>query len=245
MYICPSVSGISFSRKFSRSGHDITSGRLPSFVKAPPYIHTTFSLFSLLSVCCCYSVTQSCLTLYNPMDYSTPGFPVLHYLLEFSQAHVHWVGDAIQPSHLLLPPCPPGLNLSQHQGLFQWLGSSYQLAKVLELSFSISPSNKYFGFISFRTDWFDLLAIQRTLKSLLLNHNSKALILDHSAFLMVHSHMHMSPIRKAIALTKWTFVGKVMSQLFNMLSRFVTAFLPRSKHVTCLWTLSLSLGYCE
>ena len=200
----------------------------------PPSLYSVFCLLLLLFS---HSVVSD--------SWRPHGLQAHHQLPDFTQTHVHRVGDAFQPSHPLLPSCPPGLNFSQHQGLFQWLGSSYQLAKVLELSFSISPSNKYFGLISFRTDWFDLLAIQRTLKSLLLNHNSKALILDHSSFLMVHSHMHMSPNRKATALTIWAFVGKVMSQLFNMLSRFVTAFLPRSKHVTCLWTLNLSHGYCE
>ena len=81
--------------------------------------------------CCCW-VTQSCPTLCDPMDCSTPGFPVLCYLLEFAQTHVHWVNDANQPSHLLSPPSPPALNLSQHQGLFQWVGSLHQVAKVLE-----------------------------------------------------------------------------------------------------------------
>ena len=83
------------------------------------------------NVCCC-SVAQSCLTLWDAMDCSTPGFPVLHYLQEFAQTHVHWVSDAIQPSYPLSPPSPPALNLFPHQGLFQWLGSSHQGAKVLE-----------------------------------------------------------------------------------------------------------------
>ena len=77
-------------------------------------------------------VAQSCPTLWDPMDYSTPGFPVHHQLLEFTQIHVHWVGDAIQPSHPLSSPSPPALNLSQHQGLFQWVSSSHQVAKVSE-----------------------------------------------------------------------------------------------------------------
>ena len=111
------------------------------------------------------SVAKMCLTLRDPMDCSTPGFPVLHYLPEFAQTHVHWVSDTIQPSHPLSPPSPPALNLSQHQGPFQWAGSSHQVAKVLELC--ISPSNEYLGWISFRNDWFDLLAVQGTLKSLL------------------------------------------------------------------------------
>ena len=78
------------------------------------------------------SVAQSCLTLCNPMDCSTPGFPVHHQLLVFTQTHVHWVGDAIKPSHPLLSPSPPTLNISQNQGLFQWVNSSHQVAKVLE-----------------------------------------------------------------------------------------------------------------
>ena len=85
-----------------------------------------------IHVYCCW-VAKSCLILWNPLDCSMPGFSVLHYLLEFAQTHVHWDGDAIQPSHLLLPPSPPALNLSQHHGLFQWVSSSHQVAKVLEL----------------------------------------------------------------------------------------------------------------
>ena len=83
--------------------------------------------------CCCCSIAQSCPTLYNPMDCSKPGFPVFYYLLEFAQTHVHWVDDAIQPSHPLSPPSPPALNLSQQPGLFKWVSSSHQVAKVLEL----------------------------------------------------------------------------------------------------------------
>ena len=97
------------------------------------------------------------------MDCSTPGFPVLQYLLEFVQTHVHWVINAIQPSHPLLSPSPPVFNLSQHQGLFQWVGASHLVAKYWSFSFSIFPSNGYSGLISFRIYWFDLLAIQGTL----------------------------------------------------------------------------------
>ena len=114
------------------------------------------------------------------MDCSTPGFPVHHQLLELAQTYVHWVGDAIQQSYPLSFPSPHAFNLSQHQGLFQWVSSSHQVVKVLD-SFSISPSNEYSGLISFRMDWFDLLAVQRTLKSLLQHHNSKASILWRSA----------------------------------------------------------------
>ena len=147
------------------------------------------------------------------MEYSTPGFPVHHQLLELAQSHVHWVGDAIQPSHPLLSPSPPAFNLSQHQGLFKWVSSSHQWSKYW--SFSISPSREYSGLISFRID---LLAVQGTLKSLLQHHSSKASILRHSAFFIVQlSHPYMTT-GKTMALTRWTFVGKVMSLLFNMLS---------------------------
>ena len=106
-----------------------------------------------------------------------PGFPVLYYLSEFAEMHVHWVGDAIQPFHPLSPPSPLALNLSQHQALFLWVSSWHQVAKVLELSFSISPFNEYSGLIFFRIDSFDLLSVQGTLKSLLQHHISKASIL--------------------------------------------------------------------
>ena len=104
------------------------------------------------------SVTQSHLTLCDLMDCSTSGLPVHHQFPEFTQTHVHWVSDAIQPSHSLLSPSPPTFNLSQHQGLFKWVSSSHQVAKVLSFSFNISPSNEHPGLISFRMDWLDLLA---------------------------------------------------------------------------------------
>ena len=106
------------------------------------------------------SLSQSCLC--DPMDCSTPGFPVHHQFPEPTQTHVHRVGDAIQPSHPLLFPSPPAFSLCQHQGLFQWVNSSHQVAKVLEFSFNISLSNEYSGLISFRMDWLDLLAAQGT-----------------------------------------------------------------------------------
>ena len=165
------------------------------------------------------------------MDCSTPGFPVFHYLLEFAQTHVHWVSDAIQPSHSLLPPSPPALNLPRHQRLFQWISSLHQVAKGSEFQLQHQPSNEYSGLISFRIDRLDLLAVQGTLKSLLQHHNAKASILQHSVFFIVQlSHLYMTA-EKTIALTRWTFVGKVMSLLFNMLSKFVIAFLPRIKHL--------------
>ena len=119
----------------------------------------------------------------NPMDCSMPAFLALHYLPELAQNHVYWVSDAIQPSRPLSPPSPPALNLSQHQGLFQWVGFFHQMATVLEL-----PQQSFqwiFRLISFRIDWFDLLAVQGTLRSLLQLHNLKASILQQSAFFMV------------------------------------------------------------
>ena len=148
------------------------------------------------------------------MDSSTPGLPVHDQFLEFTQTHVHWVGDAIQPSHPLLSPSPPTFNLSQHQGLFQWVSSSYQVAKVYwSFTFSISPSNEYSGLISFRMDWLDLCAVQGTLKSLLQHHSSKASILLRSVFFIVQYSHPYTTTGKNIALTRWTFVGKVMSLL--------------------------------
>ena len=168
----------------------------------------------------------------DSVDCSTPGLPVHHQLAEFTQTHVHWVGDAIQPSHPLLSPSLPTFNLSQHQGLFRWVSSSYQVAKKYwSFSFSISPSSEYSGLISFRIDWFDLLVVQGTLKSLLQHHSSKASVLQPSAFFMGQlSHASMTT-GKSIPLTLWTFVSEVTSLLFNMLSSFAIAFLPRRKHL--------------
>ena len=151
---------------------------------------------------------------------------VHHQLPELTQTHVHCIGDAIQPSCPLSYPSPPAFNLSQHQGLFKRVSSSCQVAKVLEFQLQYSPSNEYSGLISFKIDWFDL-AVQGTLKSLLQHHSSKASVLQHSAFFIGQpSHPYMTT-GKTIALTIWTFVGKVMSLLSNMLSRLVIAFLPR------------------
>ena len=171
-----------------------------------------------------------CQTLCNPTNCSTPGFLVLHHLLESAQTHVHWVGDAIQTPHPLLSPSPPAFNVYQHQGLFQWVGSSHQVAKVLGVSASTSVLPiEYLGLISFRMDWLDLLAVQGTRKSLLQHHSSKASILRSSTFFIAQlSHPYMTT-GKTIALTRWTFVGKLMSLLFNMLSRFLIAFLPRNQ----------------
>ena len=154
------------------------------------------------------SVTQLCLICCDLMGYSIPGFPVHHQLPELTQTYVHWVGDAIQPSHPLSHPSPPAFNVSQHQDLFQWVSSSHQVAKILP---RISPSNEYSGPISFTIDWFDLLEVQGTLKSLLQHHSSKASVLQHSAFFIVQLSYPYMTTGKTIALAIWAFVGKVFS----------------------------------
>ena len=136
------------------------------------------------------SVAQLCPTLCDPMNPSTPGLPVHHQLPEFTQTHVHRVGDAIQPSHPLLSPSPPAPKPSQHQGLFQWVNSS---PNYWSFSFSISPFNEHPGLMSFRMDLLDLLAVQGTLKSLLQHYSSKASIIWCSAFFIVQfSHPYMT-----------------------------------------------------
>ena len=174
------------------------------------------------------------------MNCSTPGFPVLHYVHEFTQTLVHWVGDAVQPSHpllplLLLPSIFPSIRVFSNEPALR-----IRWPKYWSFSFSISPSNKYSGLISYKIDWFDLLAVQGTLKSLLQHHSSKASILQCSAFITVQlSHPYVTT-GKTIALTRWIFVGKVMSLLFNMLSRLVITFLPRSKCLLISWLQSPS-----
>ena len=163
----------------------------------------------------------------QPTDCSTPGFPVHHQLLKLAQTHVHWVSDAIQPSHPLSSPSP-AFSLSQHQGLLQGVSSSHQVTKVLEFQLQHQSFQWILRTDSFRIDWFDLLAVQRTLKSLLQHHGSKASIFRCSAFFTVQlSHPYMTT-GKTIDVTRQIFVGKVMSLLFNM-SRLVISFLPRSK----------------
>ena len=141
--------------------------------------------------------------------------------------------ELVMPSsHLILSsPSPPAFNLSQHQGLFKWVSSLNQEPKYRSFNFIISPSNEYSGVISFRMDWLDLLAVQGTLKNLLQHHSSKASVLWCSAFFMLLLSQSCMATGKTIALTRRTFVYRVMSLLFNMLSRFVIAFLPRSKHL--------------
>ena len=139
------------------------------------------------------SVAQSCPTLCDSMNRSTPSLPVHRQLPEFTQTHTHRVSDAIQPSHPLSSPSPPAPNPSQHQSLFQWVNSSMRWPKYWSFSFSIIPSKEIPRLISFRMDWLDLLAVQGTLKSLLQHHSSKASILWCSAFFTVQlSHPYMT-----------------------------------------------------
>ena len=167
----------------------------------------------------CCTVTQSCPILCNPKNCSTLGFP------DLAQTHVHWVNDAIQPSHPLSPP-PLALNLSRIRVFSN--ESTLHITWPKYWSFSFSPSNEYSGLISFRTDWFDHLAVQGTLKCPQ-HHSSKVSFLCHSAFFMVQLSYPYMTTRKIIALSTLTFVSKVMSLLFSMLSSFVIAFIPRSK----------------
>ena len=172
-------------------------------------------------------------------------FPAHHRLPELTQTHVHRIGDAIQPSHPLSSPSPPVFNLSQHQVFSSESVLHIRWSKYWSFSFSISPSNEYSRLIFFRLDLLDLLGVQGTLKSLLQHHSSKASILWHSAFFIVQfSHPYMTT-GITIALTRWTFVCKVMSLLLNMLSRLVIAFLPRSKRLLIPWLQSPSAVIVE
>ena len=202
-------------------------------------------LKSVLMICLVQlsSVTQSCPTLCDPMNRSTPGLPVHHQLPEFTQTHAHRVGDAIQPSHPLLAPSPHAFSLSQHYIFSDKLVLHIRWSKYWIFRFSVSPSNEYSGLIPFRTDWFYLLAVQRTLKNLLRHHSLKASILWCSAFFTVQLSLPYVTTGKTIALTRWTFVGKgllVKSLLFNMLSGVVITFLPRSKRLLISWLQSPS-----
>ena len=161
------------------------------------------------------SVAQLCSTLCNPMNRSMPGLPVHHQLSEFTQTHVHWVGDTIQPSHPLSSPLLLPLIFSNIRVFPNESALRIRWPKYWSFSFSISPSSEYPGLISFRMDWLDLLEVQGTLRSLLQHHSSKASILRSSAFFIFQlSHPYMTT-GKTIALTTWTFVDKVMSLLFK------------------------------
>ena len=139
----------------------------------------------------------------------------------------------------------PAFNLSQHQRVFQWVSSSNQVAKVLEFQLQHQSFNEYSGLVSFRMNWFDLFAVQGTLKSLLQHHSSKASILWPSAFFIVQLSYPYMTTGKAITLTRWTFVDKLIPLLFNMLPRLVIAFLPRSKCLLISWLQSPSAVILE
>ena len=191
------------------------------------------------------SFAQLCLTLFNPMDCSTPGFPVHHQLPEFTQTHVI---ELVMPSShlilcrpLLLPPSIfPSIRVFANESVLciTW-------PKYWSFSFSINPSNEHSGLISFRMVWLDLLAVQGTLKSLLQHHSSKASILWCSAFFRVQLSHPYTTTGKTIALTRQIFVGKAMSLHFNMLSSLVITFLPRSKHLLISWLQSPSAVILE
>ena len=179
------------------------------------------------------------------MDCSTPGLPIHHQLPEFTQTHFHWVSDAIQPSHPLSYPSPPTFNLSSNRVFSSESVLRIRWPNVWSFSFNITPSSEHSGLISFRMDCLDLLAVHGTLRSLLQHHSSKASILLHSALFIVQlSHPYMIT-GKGIALTSWTFVGRVTSLLFNMLSRLVITFLPRSKCLLISWLQSPSAVILE
>ena len=174
-----------------------------------------------------------------------PGLPVHHQLPEFTQTHVL---ESVMPSNhlilchslLLLPSTFPSIRVFSHESALH-----IRWPKYWSFSFNVSPSNEHPGLISFRLDWLDLLAVQGTLKSLLQHHSSKASILRRSAFFTVQlSHPYMTT-GKTIALTRWTFVGKGMSLLLNMLSRLVIILLPRSKCLLISWLQSPSAVILE
>ena len=191
------------------------------------------------------SVVQLCPTLCDPMNHSTPGLPVHHQLPESTQPMSI---ESVMPSNhlilccplLLLPPIPPSIRVFSNESALRM-----RCPKYWSFSLSISPSIKHPALISFRMDWVDLLAFQGTLNSLLQHHSSKASILRRSAFFTVQlSHPYVTT-GKTIALTRRTFVEKVMSLFFNMLSRLVISFLPRSERLLISWLQSPSAVILE
>ena len=190
------------------------------------------------------SVAQSCPALCDPMNRSMPGLPVHHQLLEFKLMSIELV---MPSSHLilcrpllLLPPIPPSIRVFSNESTLR-----VRWPKYWSFSFSIIPSKEIPGLISFRVDWLDLLAAQGTLKSFLQHHSSKASILRCLAFFTIRlSHPYMTT-GKTVALTRQTFVGKIMSLLLNMLSRLVIASLPWSKCLLISWLQSRSAVILE
>ena len=204
---------------------------LPIFPDYSSFFHHFYDTLSVQFS----SIAQSCLTLCDSMNRSTPGLPIHHQLPESTQTMSIVL---VMPSNyltlcrplLLLPSIFPSIRVFFNESALR-----IRWPKYWSFSFNIRPSNEHPGLISFRMDWLDLLAVQGTLKSLLQHHSSKASILQRSAFFIVQlSHPYMTT-GETIALTRWTFVGKVMSLLFNMLSRLVITFLSRSKRLLISW----------
>ena len=194
----------------------------------------------------CCSVAQSCLTLRNPMNHAahqaSPSFTISRSSLRLTS-----IESVMSSSHLilsrpllLLPPIPPSIRVFSNESTLHM-----RWPKYWSFSFRISPSKEHPGLISFRMDWLDLLAVQGTLMSILQHHCSKASILLHSAFFIVQLSYPYMTTGKTIALTRWTFVDKVMSLLFNMLSWLVETFLPKSKHLLISWQQSPSAVILE
>ena len=199
------------------------------------HVLTILICFKNLNLVQFSSVAQSCPTLSNSMNRSSQA--KLSITSPWSLLKLMSIELVIPSSHLilyhpllLLPPIPPNIKVFSNESTLH-----IRWPKYWSFSFSISPSNEHPGLISFRMDWLDLLAVQGTLKSLLQHHSSKASILRHSGFFAVQlSHPYMTT-GKTIALTRRTFVGKIISLLFNILSRLVITFLPRSKHLLISW----------
>ena len=190
------------------------------------------------------SVSQSCPTLCDPINCSTSGLPVHHQLPEFTQSHVHWVGDAIQPSHLLSSPSPPPSTFPSIRVFSNESTFHMRWPKYWSFSFSISPSSEYSGLISFTMDWFDLLAVLGTQESSP-TPQFKSISSSVLSFLCSPILTFTHDYWKTTALTTWTFVDRVMSLLFNMLSRLVITFLPRNKHLLISWLQSPSAVILE
>ena len=191
-------------------------------------------------------VTQLCPTLSDPMDCNAPGFPVHQQLPEPVLKLMSF--ELVMPSKclilcrplLLLPSILPSIRVFSNDSVLRIRWPKYR-----SFSFSNSPSNEYSGLIAFRMDWLDLLAVQETLKNLLQHHSSKPSVLQHSPFFIVQlSHPYVIT-GKTIGFSLWTFVSRVMSLLFNTLSRFIIAFLPRSKRLLMSWLQSPSAVILE
>ena len=179
--------------------------------------------------CCCHSITQCCPTLCDPHGLQaslsiTNTWSLLKLMSIESMMPSNQI--ILRCSFLLLYSIFPSIRVFSSESVLR-----IRWPKYWSFNFNIRPSNEYSGLISFRMAWLDLLAVQETLKSLLQHHSSKASVLGHSAFSIVQLSYPYMTTGKTIALTRWTFVGNVMSLLFNMLSRLVLAFLPRSKHL--------------